>query len=196
MITWKRGSGPYRRWLAAAWPANLAILFAIYVVGFGYLALGLPGVGYSTHMEIAPVGWRELARQVGQIAQTIGTAKDGDLLIVGMDRYETASELAFYSTDPLNAVKATSAGHLLGGVGLMYEQWFPPHCTMASHLLLISWNRRDLADDRLGPYVDRLGPLSTGSIERDGHFIRSYFYRVGYGFPKGNVQPSIVCTKR
>ena len=32
-----------------------------YGVFFHYLALGLPGIGYSTQMNLLPVGWRELA---------------------------------------------------------------------------------------------------------------------------------------
>jgi dolichol-phosphate mannosyltransferase len=184
MVAWRVSAGPFRAWLAAAWPAALAVFLAFYLVGFTYLAVGLPGAGYSSQMELSPVGWRELARQAGQIARGIETAGDGKLLIVGMDRYETASELAFYSADPLTAIDATSAGHLFGGVGLMYERWFPAQRTVASNLLLISWNRSDLADARLQPYVDRLGPLSTGTIEHDGRFVRNYFYRTAYGYPK------------
>jgi dolichol-phosphate mannosyltransferase len=189
MLAWRRGAGRYRAWLAAAWPATTGIFLTIYMVGFSYLAFGLPGIGYSVHMELAPVGWRELAQQVGEIAHKIETDSGRDLLIVGMDRYETASELAFYLRNPLNAITATSAGHLFGGVGLMYEQWFPAYRTVAPQLLLVGWNRRDLSDERLAPYVDRLGPLLSGSIERNGHFIRQYFYRVGYGYPKENTHP-------
>jgi len=51
---------------------------------------------------------------------------------VGMDRYETASELAFYSVDPLNAISATSTGHLFGGVGLMSENSVNHSCEVAT----------------------------------------------------------------
>lgn len=183
IVAWRRrAAGRFRSALLAAWPATIAILLLIYTVGFGYLAVGIPGVGYSSHMELVPVGWRELGRQVGQVAQTIEATGTGKVLIVAMDRYETASELAFYAPDPLNAINETSAGHLFGGVGLMYEQWFPVAQTSASKLLLVSWNQRDLSDARLAPYAEGFGPVLTGTLARDGRFIRSYYYRVGYTY--------------
>ena len=193
IVAWRRrAAGPFRSGLLAAWPATIAVLLVIYSVGFGYLAVGIPGIGYSSHMELAPVGWRELGRQVGQVAQSIEAASRSQVLIVGMDRYETASELAFYSADPLNAVNATSAGHLFGGVGLMYERWFPVAQTTASTVLLVGWNARDLSDDRLAPYANRFGPLLSGTLLRDGRFIRAYYYRVGYTYR----HPAITRTNR
>ena len=143
-------------------------------------------------MELTPVGWRELGRQVGRVARGIEAASGDKVLIVGMDRYEMASELAFYSTDPANAVKDTSAGHLFGGVGLMYERWFPIVETQASDLLLVSWTRGDLADERVAPYAERFGPVLSGTLTRDGHFIRTYFYREAYAYR----HPSIAQTNR
>jgi hypothetical protein len=141
-------------------------------------------------MELAPVGWRELGRQVGQAARIIEAASPGKVLIVGMDRYETASELAFYSADPGNAINETSAGHLFGGVGLMYERWFPMTQTAAANLLLVSWNRQDLSDDRLAPYADRLGPVLRATLSRDGRFIRAYYYRAAFTYRHPPTTPT------
>jgi dolichol-phosphate mannosyltransferase len=192
VVAWRRRAvGKFRARLLAAWPWSTALLLVLYSGVFYHLAVGIPGIGYSSQMELAPVGWRELGRQVGVIAHGIAPPGAEKVLIVGMDRYETASELAFYSTDPRNAVAQTSAGHLFGGVGLMYERWFPAAQTSAANLLLVSWNARDLSDDRLAPFAERLGPLSSGTLLRNGRFIRAYYYRAGYAYrPPATTQPN------
>ncbi len=186
---WRRSPPRDRtqRRLLAAWPPTLAVLLVSYGVGFGYLVFGLPGVGYSAHMELAPVGWRELGRQIGALARDVEAAEPGPLTIVATDRYETASELAFYAGDTGLSVQRTSAGHLLGGVGLMYERWFPSVRQTGATFLMVSWQQTDLSASRLAGRFQQLGPLQEGRVTHGGRTVRAYFYRVGlgYGQPPG-----------
>ncbi len=173
--------------LLAAWPLTIAGLLVAYSTGFGYLVFGLPAVGYSTHMELAPVGWRELGRQIAVLARDVEAAQPARVLIVGADRYETASELAFYSADIQQSVRRTSAGHLIGGVGLMYERWFPRAQQAGATLLLVSWQRADLSLPRVEERFREIGPVHEVPLTHDGRNVRSYFYRVGrdYGAAPG-----------
>ena len=59
-----------RGWTRTAWPPTLVILVLIYGAVLHYLVLGLPGAGYGSHMELVPVGWRDLGRQVTAIRMT------------------------------------------------------------------------------------------------------------------------------
>lgn len=128
------------------------------------------------------MGWRDLGRQVGETAGEIA-ARDGVApLIVGMDRYAIASELAFYGPRLKPAAAVTSGAHLLGDTGLMYEQWFPPELQAGRTLLLVAWDPRELAGERIESRVERLEPVSEGALMRDGKLIRHYFYRVAYGY--------------
>ena len=128
------------------------------------------------------MGWRELGREIGGIAGTIAKSTGSDPLIVGMDRYAIASELAFYAPDRAEAVRETSSGHLFGQVGLMYERWFPPAAERGRTLLLVAWSREELADALLQSSVERLGPITEGSVMRGDETIRRYYYRLAYAY--------------
>ena len=87
--------GRLSTWAAAAWPPTLVALVLIYGAAFHYLVLGLPGVGYGEHIELVPVGWRSLGEQVAAIDAEVRTQSGTEPLVVGMDRYAIANELAF-----------------------------------------------------------------------------------------------------
>jgi dolichol-phosphate mannosyltransferase len=159
----------------------IAVLL-LYGAGLFYLTRGIPGVGYGRHAELVPVGWRELGRDVGAIAGDIARRTGTDPLIVGMDRYAIASELAFYLPDRAKAVSETSSAHLFGQVGLMYERWFPAAGQSGRQLLLVAWSPDDLSERALGEHVDRLEPIRQGRLMRDQRLIRPFYYRAAYGF--------------
>ncbi len=170
------------RWLLAIWPPTMAAMLLIYGGGLYYLVFGIPGLGYTRHMELVPVEWRDFGAQIEGVADAL-RAKFGDgLMVVGMDRYAIASELAFYSHDQSKAVARTSSGHLFGDVGLMYEQWFPVDLQTGRALLLVAWDPDQLAAAHLEKHVDRLEPVREGVLVRDGRMVRPYFYRVAHGY--------------
>jgi dolichol-phosphate mannosyltransferase len=171
-----------RRWLRAAWPPTMIVMLLIYSAGLYYLVLGIPGVGYTRHTELVPVEWRDFGAQIDGIAGAL-RAKYGDrFLVVGMDRYAIASELAFYSQDRSRAVAETSSAHLFDDVGLMYERWFPTNQQVGRSLLLVAWDPDQLAAAHLQKHVDRLEPIQEGVLVRDGRVVRRYFYRVAHGY--------------
>jgi dolichol-phosphate mannosyltransferase len=175
-----------RGWIQAAWTPTIAAVLLLFGAYLYYLTAGLPGLGYSKHMELIPVGWRDFGRQVGETASEI-TARNGVApLIVGMDRYAMASELAFYA--PYQRANAVTSGtHLFGEPGLMYEQWFPAELQEGRMLLLVAWDPLQLAGERIESRVERLQPVSEGVLMRDGKLIRHYYYRVAYGYRKAPV---------
>lgn len=174
--------GRLRAWAGAAWPPTLVILVLIFGAAFHYLVLGLPGAGYSSHIELVPVGWRSLGAQVAAIDADVRTRIGAEPLVVGMDRYAIASELAFYSPDRTRSVGQTSSDNLFGGVGLMYERWFPATAQAGRTLLLVGFKPEDLGDAYVGPRVRQLGPVQEGMLTRDGRIIRRYYYRLAYDY--------------
>jgi dolichol-phosphate mannosyltransferase len=171
-----------RSWIRSAWAPTLWSLLVLYGAGLYHLAIGIPGLGYSKHAELMPVGWRELGREIHGLAGAIAKTSGSDPLIVGMDRYAIASELAFYAPDRSQSVGQTSSGHLFGQMGLMYERWFPPAAERGRTLLLVAWSRDELAGDRLQSSVERLEPVTEGSVMRDGEVVRHYYCRLAYGY--------------
>jgi dolichol-phosphate mannosyltransferase len=171
-----------RAWTRSAWSPTLVILVLIYGAAFHYLVLGLPGVGYGPHMEVVPVGWRDLGQQVTAIKNTVRTESGTEPLTVGMDRYAIASQLTFYAPDRTLSVRETSSDHLVGGVGLMYERWFPSKTQEGRTLLLIGFKPEDLQGAEIESRAQRLGPLQDGLLTRDGRPFRRYYYRVLYHY--------------
>jgi dolichol-phosphate mannosyltransferase len=164
--------------LRGAWLPTLLALLLFDGLRFQYFAVGIPGLGYGDHPETIPVGWRELGRQVHTIAQHAASRP----LIVGMDRYFLASELAFYAPDPNAAVSDVTAAHLFGHVGLMYERWTSPAAERGRALLLVSWDAEELDLPEVHAGVEELGSLQEGELRRDGRFVRRYYYRFALGY--------------
>jgi dolichol-phosphate mannosyltransferase len=171
-----------RAWVRAAWNPTFAIVLLIYGAGLHYLVLGLPGIGYGNHPELIPVGWRDLSSRVAATAEASHGDSGNAPLIVGMDRYAIASELAFYSVERSNIALETSSAHLFGGLGLMYERWTPAGLQEGRTLLLIAWDPRELAGDAIASHCERLGPIEDGVVTRNGQLVRRYYHRLAYNY--------------
>jgi dolichol-phosphate mannosyltransferase len=171
-----------RAWIRAAWMPTILSMLLIYGAGLHYLVLGLPGLGYGTHIELIPVGWRDFSRQIAATAAQIREETGADPLIVGMDRYAIASELAFYGAEHSKSEAETSSAHLFGGIGLMYERWTPPARQEGRTLLLVAWDSRDLSGKSIESHAERLGPVEEGLLTRDGQVVRRYYHRLAYNY--------------
>ena len=171
-----------RAWIRAAWMPTIVSMLLIYGAGLHYLVLGLPGLGYGTHIELIPVGWREFSRQIAVTVAQIREETGADPLIVGMDRYVIASELAFYGAERTKSEAETSSAHLFGGIGLMYERWTPPARQEGRTLLLVALDSRDLSGKGIESHAERLGPVEEEVLTRDGQVVRRYYHRLAYNY--------------
>ena len=107
-------------------------------------------------------------------------------LVVGMDKYNLASELAFYrrreGESAKNAVANTASRNLFGGGALMYEIWSPPDEYTGRTLLLISFKPQDLSDDALAGFQQNPGPVRERLVTKLGFPAGRYYYRVVDGY--------------
>jgi dolichol-phosphate mannosyltransferase len=171
-----------RAWIRAAWGPTLLSLLLFYGAGLHYLALGLPGLGYGRHNELIPVGWRSFGRQITETAAQFRRETGRNALIVGMDRYVIASELAFYGAQTTRSTLATSSVHLFQGIGLMYEIWTPAALQEGRDLLLVAWDPNDLTSKAVETHVERLGPVEEEVLRQDGQMVRHYYHRFAYNY--------------
>jgi dolichol-phosphate mannosyltransferase len=169
-------------WIRAAWGPTLVTLLLFYGAGLHYLALGLPGLGYGRQIELIPVGWRSFSREITRTAADFRGQTGRDPLIVGMDRYVIASELAFYGAETTGSPVETSSVHLFGGIGLMYERWTPRALQDGRDLLLVGWDAADLGGKAIETHVDRLGPIEDDVLRQDGQIVRHYYHRFAYNY--------------
>jgi dolichol-phosphate mannosyltransferase len=182
-IVWfgTKGARGIRAWVYSAWGPTAVFMLLLYAAGLHYLALGLPGVGYSSHLELVPVGWRDLGRQINAIADDIRRESGMEPVIVGMDKYELASQLTFYAPDHARSVKETSSRNLFGQQGLMYGRWASSLAVGNRPLLLVAWDLHDLSEELTRGYVATLGPIKEGLVTRPGNETRNFYYRIAHG---------------
>jgi dolichol-phosphate mannosyltransferase len=182
MIAADAKAGRLNRWLRAAWMPTIVGMLLIYGAGLHYLVLGLPGLGYGKHIEVVPVGWRDLTAHIVETANDRRNTGGGEVLIVGMDRYAIASELAFYGGAHAPSGLEAANSHLFGGMGLMYGQWMPPQAQEHRNLLLVAFSPGELEDKSIHAQVERLGPIEDDVLWRDGIIIRHYYHRLAFGY--------------
>jgi dolichol-phosphate mannosyltransferase len=191
MIPGADTAGGIRAWIRRAWVPTLVTMLLIFGALLHYLVLGLPAVGYGRHIELMPVGWREISRRIEETAADFRKETGGDPLIVGMDRYAIASELAFYGPAGANPAMETSSVHLFDGLGLMFALWTPAKLQEGRTLLLVAWDPRDLDNSHVESHVERLGPVEDEVLLKDGHVVRHYYHRFAYNYrsiPVGDTQ--------
>ena len=176
------GVGRIGAWIRSAWVPTIATLLLIYAAGLYYLVLGLPGVGYGKHIELVPVGWPDIARHVLDTAAAYRTETGTGALIVGMDRYAIASEVAFYGRRQLHSPIETMNSYLFDGMSLMYGRWTPPESQKHRDLLLVAFSPGELQGPLIESHVQRLGPIEDVALMRDGRVIRHYYHRFAYNY--------------
>jgi dolichol-phosphate mannosyltransferase len=178
----------FGRWVRTAWMPTIVTVLLIYGAGLHYLVLGLPGLGYGKHIEVIPVGWRELSAHITDVASAYRKTSGSEVLIVGMDRYAIASELAFYGGARTPSGLETANSHLFGGMGLMYGLWMPREAQEHRNLLLIGWSPGELEDKAIEAHVGRLGPIEDDILVRNGVIIRHYYHRLAFDYRYRNAE--------
>ena len=174
--------GRFARGIRAAWMPTIIVMLLIYGAGLHYLVLGIPGVGYDKHIEVIPVGWRNLSAHILETAEAYRGNTGTEPLIVGMDRYAIASELSFYGGAHTATGLQTANSHLFGGMGLMYGRWLPPKSQDGRNLLLVAFSPGELDDKFIHARVQSLGPIEDDVLMRDGVLIRHYYHRMAFNY--------------
>jgi dolichol-phosphate mannosyltransferase len=176
------GIGAFARRVQSAWTPTIVLMLLIYGAGLHYLVLGLPGLGYGKHIELVPVGWRDLSAHITGTAAEYRRKSGNDALIVGMDRYAIASEIAFYGGAHLPSGLETANSHLFGGMGLMYGRWVPSGSQEHRNLLLVAFDPRELEGKEIAAHVAGFGPIEDDVLTRDGKVVRHYYHRLAFDY--------------
>lgn len=129
-----------------SYPAIIIIFAAIIAFLPHYLSLGVPGIPYIQGTQMG--GWADLAEQVEKKVAEMESTNGRRPLVVGMDKYQIASSLAFYRTklreeNPeygkgVKAIDETTSWSVLGYNGLMYGFWFPDETFQGRDYLMVA----------------------------------------------------------
>ena len=172
-------AGRMEKWLGRLWVATLGILLFLYLITFHYASFGLPGIGYSPRMQRF-IGWRSLAEQVYDLALRLPEAS----VIVGMDKHNIASELAFYiqilALKRGRQTELVSGRHLFGRESLMHKYWTSSKALQGKTLIMVARKETDLETQSLAGFFARLGPLKRIETTHNFKAVGTFFYRLGY----------------
>jgi dolichol-phosphate mannosyltransferase len=176
-------------WGRNAWPANILAAMLFYGAALHYLVLGFPGLHYPKVLPL--VGWRDLGSQIERIEDDVERETGSEPLVVGMDRYNIASELAFYRTQAerdsgglsvREGIEGTAGRHLFGKTSLMYGYWFPPDKQKGRTLILVSNKADDLDGPAITSRFDRLEPVLQLVARHNDMAVARFYYRIGFGY--------------
>jgi dolichol-phosphate mannosyltransferase len=169
--------------LQRAWSITILATFVICGGALHYIAIGLPGLPpkLGVRLRDLPVAWKELGEQAFEIQKTVRNGADEDPLMVGMDRYFIASELAYYDGDH-DGSEETAGRSLFGAESLMYDYWFPAEKQNGRNMVLLGLEKFQIDSDDLPNHFRHLGPIQTRTISRGRRIVGSIYYRIGYHY--------------
>ena len=173
-------AGKFGRIFQGLWVPTVASTLVIYGLGLHYLVLGLPMAGYVGTIRTLPVAWRELGTAVGLVQQSVEEATGAQVLLIGMDKYFLASEVAFYNRRDGNGVDSSVGSGAVGKNSLMYDYWFKPEDLRGKTAVLFSLKRHELEQEGLAERFSRLTEIQQQEITKHGVNIGSFYYRTGF----------------
>ncbi|MGE0022137.1 MAG: hypothetical protein AB7S70_00715 [Hyphomicrobium sp.] len=163
------------------WVPTVAASLVAYGLVLNYLALGLPGVGYVLRLPDAPVAWSEFGRQAADLELEVMQATGAEPLMIGLDTYNVASQLAFYNNGDGDG-SANSVGRgILGKNSLMYQYWFRAELR-GRPAVMFAFKRSHIVDPALTNHFATLSDPMERVVTKDGEPAGRFFYRIGYDF--------------
>jgi dolichol-phosphate mannosyltransferase len=182
----QNGSSTPARFIRRAMWTTMIVTSVGYGAALYHVTAGVPGVPY---VRMYCVGWRDLGRQIEQIEDKLELQLGYEPLVVGMDKYNISSQLAFYRNrveldfdEKQEGHLQTAGRNLFSRSSLMYARWFPAESQRGRTLILVSDEADDLANQRVTSYFDSLEPVEKLVLKRNGKIVREYFYRICRGY--------------
>lgn len=178
----RNGSTPR---LANALNAGTAISMLLSALFLHYLALGFPFIGYSGTLRGLPVAWEEFGSGAQQIKSNVEAETGYSPLLVGMDTYNIASELGFYTEDRAALDNITSQ-NLFGKNGLMFGVWASGSSSERRVVIMYGLKESNMSPDGLANWFDSIGPVRTQVVQKNDAVAGQFFYRIGYKLRQPN----------
>lgn len=178
--------------LPTSLPAGWTVSAAVLLLGFGgmlhYLSLGLPQSMYPERMPM-PVAWEEVAIAIEEIEDRLEARIGSEPIVVGMDKYHLASQVAFYRAKhegledtPGESWNATTSRHLFGMSALMYEYWFEPLPLAGSTVIMVAFDKEDIDDESIGAWFTDLSDIEELPIRKNNRAVHTFYWRIGTGY--------------
>ncbi len=162
------------------WVPTVAVCLVSYGLVLNYLVLGIPGVGYAVSLPYVPVAWSEFGQEAADLELEVMQATGNEPLMIGLDTYDIASELAFYGGS--NGMENSVGRGVLGRKSLMYDYWYRAELLRARPAVMFAFKRSRIADPDLSKHFGALGEPVERVVIKNGKAAGTFYYRVGYEF--------------
>ncbi|MFI4854460.1 MAG: glycosyltransferase family 39 protein [Phycisphaerales bacterium JB065] len=181
--------------LSLGWRLTFVITLFLFGTGMHYMSLGLPHTRYLSSTSL-PVGWEEIGSAIEEIEDRYEHELGIEPMVVGMDKYNLASLLAFYRAkyqdtgcSPREGWEGTASSHLFGHAALMYEMWFPRQSVEGRDCILVAYDENGLTDAYLSPWFDELLPIQKIEISKNRESVHTFYWRLGKGYREKTTLP-------
>lgn len=178
----------WQRRIQRAWAPTLSICLVLYGLGLNVLVAGLPGLGAVASLPKVPVAWDEFGRQAADIAREVRETTGQEPLLIGLDAYNIASELAFYGHDDATPRGNSVGRSVVGQPSLMYGFWYRPDTLAGRPAVLFAFTRHQIENPLLAGSFSDSGEARQQDVVKNGRVVGHFYYRVGYTLPRSAAQ--------
>lgn len=168
-----------------SWTAAVVTLLLIYGGTLHYLALGLPGISQKNSLRSFTAAWSEFGHEAESIEREVEKRTGKEPLLVGLDKYRLASQLAFYDGGDNDGAQDTAGRNLFGQGGLMYNYWTSPKSQDGKVVVLFSLSEEKLRSDTVTAHFQTMDPVRRRDVYKAHAPAGHFYYRVGYNFRSG-----------
>jgi dolichol-phosphate mannosyltransferase len=166
------------------WLWTLLVLCVVYsgviaVIGYG-VTFNLPS-RLSSALLVKFIDWEQLTKKMIAISDQTEQATGIHPVWLPLDRYNIASELAFYQAKLARPKPyAISGSHVFGDESLMYRYWSDPRSLYGKNLVLISDNPSLLDNPLIKQRSNALSPVRSFWTFTQGSVIpiRLFYYQL------------------
>jgi len=163
------------------WVPMIVSCLLFFAGGLYATLIAAPGLTPLQDMDL-PVAWEEIGDHVERIEQRIAAATGQEPILMGMDKYQISSQLAFYDGSKGDGPEETTGRHLFGWDSLMWAFWRPSRQAVGRDVLMVDFETDGMSSRALAKHFDSLGKLVAEPITKDGRVVAYLYWRVGYGY--------------
>lgn len=189
MSVWGKYSSKFLKLTHWLWNYSLIILLVAFAAGMHYVTLGFPGISHPSRPFLT--GWSEFSREIDAIVDRAEERTGNRPVVIGMDRYQTSSGIAFYRTknstdkpsDQRNrGVKETLGWHMFGWNSLMYKYWADPQDFNGRDILVVTSRKERLESPYFQKRIVQMDPIRSLTVKKGGEAVKQFYTRLVYGY--------------
>lgn len=171
------------------WQPTFFIIALSMSLAMHYVTLGLPGVPHPPGPFL--IGWGELAGEIEQVVNQVEQETGVRPVVIGMDKYQISSGLAFYRTknglgDSPEArgrgVEETLGMHLFGWRSQMYSYWAKPEDYKGANIVVVALSKARVESPYFQKRVKHEKPIFTLYAKKDGQEVQQFYIRQLYDY--------------